>query len=415
MTFTNNTNNAIYFLTLTSLLLLLISHEASSQQTLLAPLNKDTQTSLYTITLNSNERHVIDLSAPFSWRHCSSPRQHTVDCVSAQCIQAQYLLSPSCPISFTNPSPLPNPCTCMVTPINPRTKSCALDRLTSANLSISYVNREKPRSEIEFKNIYLSCARRSLFRSFPRGVVGLASLSLAPSSFPSQFSSSNFGVSQKFAICLPSGSSSSGVISFGDEPNNYFSTRKIDVLSLLSHTPLLRNPKTADYFIGIKELSVNGNYSIPMNPNEGIKLSTVVPYTTLRTDIFEKLLNFFTRSMIKGARLLKRVKPFSACYNASEIGYGRFGLNVPKIDLEFANGKNWTVHGANSMRRVGGEVACFAFLDGEANPEHSIVIGSFQMEDNLLLFDLEQMSFGFSSSLYSQRMTCGDFGMGSKV
>ncbi|KAL3626223.1 hypothetical protein CASFOL_029772 [Castilleja foliolosa] len=392
--------------------LIFIFHEASSQPhtTLVAPLTKDTKTSLYTITLNSNERHIIDLSAPFSWRHCP-PHRPTVKCFSTECIQATYLPIPSCSPSQTTTKLPSSPCTCMVTPINPITKSCASSQLTSTNLTISRAN---PTAKINLTNIYLSCAPSSLFRSLPKSVSGLASLSLAPLSLPSQFATSTPRViiSRKFAICLPSQNSVNGVVFFGDGPYNLRSTKKTNLSSLLSYTPLLRNPKSADYFIGIKALSMNRNYSISMSPYEGIKISTVVTYTTLRTDIFEKFLDFFTKAM-KGIPVSENIKPFSTCYKASAIGYSRFGLNVPNIDLEFDNGEKWTICGSNSMR-VFGDLACFAFLDGGENSEHSIVIGSFQMEDNFLVFDLDQSTLGFSSSLYSQGITCGDFNVTTK-
>lgn len=394
------------------LFLILISYESSAQPytTLVAPLKKDTTTSLYTIILNSGERYVIDLSAPFSWRRCPSRHHPTVACFSTECFQAQYLLSPSCTLSSASST---SPCTCMVTPVNPITKSCALAQLTSKNLTVSWTDGANPTAKIILSDIYLSCASLSLFKSLPRGVVGLASLSLAPLSLPSQFSPPFLGVSRKFAICLPSTSLGNGVVFFGDGPYNLLPPTNFDASSLLSYTPLLRNPKTADYFIGIKALSIGGN-SIPMSPFEGIKLCTVLPYTTLRTDIYKLFIKFFTKAM-KGIPQAKKVKPFTTCYNASAIGFSRVGLHVPQIDLEFANGKNWTIYGANSMKQVGGDSACLAFLDGGKTAEYKIVMGSFQMEDNLLLFDLDQSRLGFSSSLYFERVTCSNFNFTTKV
>lgn len=305
------------------------------------------------------------------------------------------------------------PCTCMVTPINPRTKSCALAQLTSTNLTISWTDGANPTAKITFSDRYLSCAPASLLYSLPRGIVGLASLSWAPLALPAQFSPPFLGVSRKFAICLPSTSSGNGVVFFGDGPYNLLPLTKFDVSSLLSYTTLLKNPKSADYFIGIKALSISGN-SIAQSPYEGIKISTVVPYTTFRTDIYELFLKFFKKAM-KGIPRTKKVSPFSTCFNASAIGFSRVGLHVPQIDLEFANGKNWTIYGANSMKQVGGDSACLAFLDGGKTPEHSIVIGSFQLEDNLLLFDLDESRLGFSSSLYFERITCGSFNFTTRV
>ncbi|KAL0376579.1 UNVERIFIED_CONTAM: putative aspartic proteinase GIP2 [Sesamum calycinum] len=317
-----------------------------------------------------------------------------VACTSTECFQAQYLPSPSCPLPYTKSTT--RPCTCMVTPINPRTKSCALAQLTSTNLTISWTDGANPTAKTTFSDRYLSCAPASLFDSLPRGIVGLASLSSAPLALPAQFSPPFLGVSRKFAICLPSTSSGNGVIFFGDGPYHLLPPTKFDVSSLLSYTTLLRNPKSADYFIGIKALSISGN-SIAQSPYEGIKLSTAVPYTTFRTDIYELFLKFFKKAMKAFLGLRSGV-----------------GLHVPQIDLEFANGKNWTIYGANSMKQVGGGSACLAFLDGGKTPEHSIVIGSFQMEDNLLLFDLDESRLGFSSSLYFERITCGSFNFTTK-
>lgn len=293
----------------------------------------------------------------------------------------------------------------MVTPQNPITQSCAYDQLTSINLTI-------PTAQIVLNDIYLSCAPKSLFQSLPRGVVGLASLSLAPLSLPSQISDKFPRVTKKFAMCLPSSSSGNGVIFFGNAPYNLGPFKNVDASSFLSYTPLLTNPKTADYGIGIKALSI-GASSIPMSPFEAIRLSTVVPYTTLVTDVYKPFLEFFKETM-KGVPRMKSVKPFTTCYKASAIGFSRVGLHVPQIDLQFEGGKNWTIFGANSMKQVGGDTACLAFLDGGKMMGVKIVIGAFQMQDNLLLFDLDQLRFGFSSSLLFERMTCSNFNF-SKV
>lgn len=208
-------------------------------------------------------------------------------------------------------------------------------------------------------------------------------------------------------MCLPSTSSRNGVVFFGNASYNLDPRMELDASSLLSYTPLLTNPKSVRYGIGIKALSIGAN-KIPMSPFEAIGLSTVVPYTTLVTDVFKVFIEFFAEAM-KGVPRVKSVKPFSTCYKASAIGFDRVGFHVPRIDLEFENGKNWSVFGANSMVRVGGDTACLAFLDGGTTADLKIAIGAFQMQDNLLVFDLDQLRFGFSSSLLFERMTCSNF------
>ncbi|KAH6816480.1 hypothetical protein C2S51_021300 [Perilla frutescens var. frutescens] len=386
--------------------LFLIFNESTAQPhtTLVAPLNKDTATSLYTILLNSGDRYVVDIAAPFSWRRCPSRGHPTVACFTTECFQATYLPSP-CP---PPPTSSKTPCKCIVSPQNPITQSCAFDQLTSINLTLSWApSGANPTADIASTYIYLSCAPKSLFQSLPRGVVGLSSLSLAPLSLPSQLSDRFPRLSRKFAMCLPSSSSRNGVIFFGNASYDLDPRMELDASSLLSYTPLLTNPKSAAYGIGIKALSIGPN-SIPMSPFEAIGLSTVVPYTTLVTDVFKVFVEFFAEAM-KGVPRVKSVKPFTTCYKASAIGFDRVGFHVPQIDLEFDNGKNWTIFGANSMVGVGGDTACLAFLDGGTTAELKIVIGAFQMQDNLLVFDLDQLRFGFSSSLLFERMTCSNF------
>lgn len=155
-------------------------------------------------------------------------------------------------------------------------------------------------------------------------------------------------------MCLPSASSRNGAIHFGNATTH----------SLLSYTPLLTNPKTADYAVGIKGLSVGKHSVVAMSPFEGIRLSTVVPYTTLAADVYARFVERFEEGM-------KGVPPFTTCYKASEIGFRR----VPQIDLEFEGGKNWTIFGAYSMKQVGGDTACLALLDGAQDRHRSVSDG----------------------------------------
>lgn len=372
-----------------NLLLLFSFFFISSAQTLpplTAPLKKDAATSLHTILLNSSEPYLVDIAAPFSWRRCSPRHFPTVDCFTTECFQATYLPSP-CPPPPTSSS---TPCKCMVTPSNPITQSCASDHLIFTNLTLTST------AQI-FSNITLSCAPNSLLRSLPKGALGLASLSLAPLSLQNQFSDRFPQITRKFALCLSSKSSRNGKILFGDAPYGR------NAPNLISYTPLLTNPKSAAYAVGIKALSV-GTRSIMMSPFEGIGLSTVVPYTTLVSDVYEQFVGFFEEAM-RGVPKMEGVKPFTSCYRASAIN----GSRVPRIDLEFEGGKNWTIYGANSMKFVGRDTACLAFVDGGAAMSLKIVVGAFQMEDNLLVFDVENLRFGFSSSLLSKGMSCAKF------
>uniref|UniRef100_A0A1J3CWF2 Basic 7S globulin 2 n=1 Tax=Noccaea caerulescens TaxID=107243 RepID=A0A1J3CWF2_NOCCA len=84
-------------------------------------------------------------------------------------------------------------------------------------------------------------------------------------------------------------------------------------------------------------------------------------------------------------------------------------FQVPRIDLELADGKIWKLFAANSMKKVSDDVACLAFLNGGDATEQAVVIGMHQMENTLLEFDVGRSAFGFSCSLGLVNASCGDF------
>src|ERR1044072_8529837 len=75
-----------------------LAHEPD-KISLVAPITKDTNTSLHRITLNYVEKYVIDLGAPFLWRYCQFPLS-PIPCSSPQCQADQ---SYKCPLPKTKP------------------------------------------------------------------------------------------------------------------------------------------------------------------------------------------------------------------------------------------------------------------------------------------------------------------------
>nr|DAD33585.1 TPA_asm: hypothetical protein HUJ06_012436 [Nelumbo nucifera] len=76
---------------------------------------------------------------------------------------------------------------------------------------------------------------------------------------------------------------------------------------------------------------------------------------------------------------------------------------------ELVNGVKWTIFRSNSMKQVSVDVACLAFVDGGETADQAVVIGTFQMENNLLEFDLVTSTLVFSSSLFFVKSTCANF------
>ncbi|GAB4842043.1 hypothetical protein Ancab_012003 [Ancistrocladus abbreviatus] len=384
---------------------------AQSLKALVAPITKDGSSSLYSITVNHTDKFVIDLSSPFSWHHCPKGFAH-VPCHSSQCSVAQSYHSPFChPHNITGHKEAN--CKCSTTPVNPITKSCAISQLTSTSVSLPSTDGHNPMTTVKFESIYMSCAPRLLFRSLPRASSGMASLASAPLSLPLQFSTR---VLKQFAICLPSTTTDQGVAFFGKGPFYLLPPPGIDVTNLLSFTPLLKNSSSLGYYINLRAISINGEsvkFSKQMLEFDalghgGVKLSTIVPYTTLKTPIYIAFLQQFARATRRIPRV-KKVAPFDLCLNTSKLGSTRVGLPVPQIDLQLSNGKNWTIFGANSMKQVTDEVACLAFVDGGERAEQGVVIGSFQMENSFLLFDLVGWRFGFTATLFGVQTSCANF------
>ena len=103
--------------------------------------------------------------------------------------------------------------------------------------------------------------------------------------------------------------------------------------------------------------------------------------------------------------------PFELCYDSRELGSTRLGYAVPQVDLMLEGGANWTVFGGNSMVQVDDNTACFGFVKmaKEEKAAPAAVIGGFQMENNLLVFDEEKQQLGFSSLLFGRQTTCSNF------
>nr|KYP55572.1 Basic 7S globulin [Cajanus cajan] len=259
----------------------------------------------------------------------------------------------------------------------------------------------------------------------------MAGLGRTKIALPSQLASA-FSFPRKFAVCLSS--SSNGVAFFGDGP--YVLLPNVDASELLTFTPLFINPvstasafsqgdASAEYFIGVKSIRVDDKVvpvnttllSIDSNGVGGTKISSVDPYTVLEASLYKAVTEAFINAA--AARNLTRVgsvAPFEVCFSTENMGSTRLGVAVPIVGLVLQNQDTvWWIFGANSMVSVSDEVLCLGFVNGGENPRTSIVIGGYQLEDNLLQFDLASSRLGFSSLLSGSRTTCANFNFTSST
>lgn len=253
---------------------------------------------------------------------------------------------------------------------------------------------------------------------------------------PTQISSS-FGGSfrRKFAICLPSTKTSTGVLLFGDSPYKFYASynksKLIDITKRFQYTKLYINPistasayvygePSTDYFVAIKSITVNRKpvainaTLLSFNNNRAIggsKVSTVDPYTVLHSSIYKALVEAFAAEL-KAINVAKvaPVGKFSECFSTEILSFTLLGYDVPDIGFVF-EGQDavWELHGANLMVQINRDVVCLGFVDGGLRPRTSIVIGAHQIEDNLLQFDLAASRLGFSSTLLWLASECGNF------
>lgn len=365
-------------------------------------------------TQYSQQNLLLDLDAPFIW-HYGIPYQESCEacpvamrCDKFQCTDMRTTFSyqdPSCPPA-TNSSMYEGYWDCELCPVNvihPVTGLCCQVLPTyDDEFMMNKYNGGKVLSDLYAAFATAACAPPWTFDSFPADVKGVMALSSSLYALPAYL---HDPVEKIIALCLPN-TAAPGVLFFGNGPYYFLPYLNVDARSLLSYTPLLKYPNSFGYFIGVNSVVIKKR-SINVPTNTTAKISTLDPYTTLRTDIYSSIVRRF--SMVT-KRILPAmpVAPFGICYNTSSID-SKVGIQVPDIDLVLQGGKNWTISTANSIKQVTNDVACLAFVDGGATSEHAIVIGTFQFEDNFLLFNLENSTFGFSSSLLRKKTSCSNF------
>ncbi|PON56548.1 LOW QUALITY PROTEIN: Aspartic peptidase [Trema orientale] len=256
-------------------------------------------------------------------------------------------------------------------------------------------------------------------RGFPRIAQGVAGLGHTSVALPSQLAS-HFGFQPRFATCLSrGGAGKGGVVFFGGGP--YILLPGIDVSRQLTYTPLTVTPGGGEYLINLRGVRVN-NKLVPLNttlfsPSKrgliGAVISTTSPYTALEHSIYSVFANFFTKEL-SGVPQVKAVAPFGTCFDSKRITNTRVGPAVPPVDLVLVNeSAKWRIFGANSMVEARPGVTCLAFVDGGVRARAPVVIGSYQLEENLVQFDLAKSRLGFTSSLLFKRTSCANFNFSS--
>ncbi|XP_021750362.1 basic 7S globulin-like [Chenopodium quinoa] len=403
-------------------------------KTLVLTVSKDPSTLQYTTKVIQRTPPVpvlltLDLSTPISWVLCGnryvSTTYRPASCGSPPCILANTKRCRTC-----GPTPFKSGCnknTCRTLSLNNPFTNVSPRRggeLATDVIRINSTDGSNPGQLVTMPNNLFVCAPMSLLQGLAKGVSGVAGLGRSKTSLPTQLSSS-FRLPQKFALCLPP-LRENGVVFIGDGPYNFYPG--VDATTLLSYTPIIANSaRPNNYFIGVQGIKV-GNKNVTLNKSllsinrkgsGGTMLSVNHPYTLLQSSIYKAVTAAFDGQLRNSSFPAKRVppvKPFQLCYDPTSLSYTRIGPVVPDIDLVLQSKKVfWRIAATNSIVRASDNAYCLGILDGGKNPRTSILVGGFQIEDNLLQFDLAKSRLGFSSSLIYDRLRCSFFNFTSNA
>ncbi|KAL0732270.1 hypothetical protein Bca4012_008479 [Brassica carinata] len=397
---------------------------------LLLPVTKDKTTLQYTTVINQRTplvaaSVVFDLGGRNLWVDCDkgyvSTTYQSPRCNSAVCTRTG---STACGTCASPPRPGCSNNTCSLIPDNTVTGTATSGEAAIDVMSIQSTDGRNPGRVAKIPNLIFGCGATFLLKGLAKGSVGMAGMGRHNIGLPSQFASA-FSLNRKFAVCLTSGR---GVVFFGNVP--YILLPGI-LIWRLKTTPLLVNPvstasaysegeKSTEYFIGVTDIkvlekSVSFNRTLlkidAVTGYGGTKISTVDPYTVMETSIFNAVTSAFVgAAALRNITRVPSVKPFGACFSAQNVPVTRVGYHVPDIQLVLQNNDVvWRILGANSMVSVSRDVICLGFVDGGVNARTSVVIGGFQMEDNMIEFDLANNRLGFSGTLLGLQTNCANF------
>ncbi|KAK4778154.1 hypothetical protein SAY87_018341 [Trapa incisa] len=195
-------------------------------------------------------------------------------------------------------------------------------------------------------------APSSLLSGLASGARGVLGLGRVRTALPEQLSAAASGGDRRFFLCL---SESDGIIvSCGDWPYSSSFPWRGDVSRSMIYAPLsTAEPESSrEYSLNLKAIEVNGE-RLTLSPNSSILLSTIVPYTTMQSDIYRT----FTGAFGKAAVTMNMTRapghpaaPFELCFSSDSIATA--GSSVPEIEFVLQSEMvRWRVHGQNSMVR----------------------------------------------------------------
>lgn len=413
---------ALLFLSLLSLSTTHLSL-AAQPKALLLPVRKDAGTNLlvaniYGRTPLVSVGYIVDLTAQHLWTNCETNYKSSTfsepKCGSAQCKTANTSFCHTCPKAAR---PFCHANTCGRLLENPVTHQSTIGEVAQDVIAFSSTDGSNPGPLAQIPNFLFTCSPSALVEmGLPKGVQGVAGLAQGHIPLQNQLAS-RLGLKPIFTMCIPSSTNGNGVIFFGSE-GPYTFLPGIEVSRSLRYTPLTISP-FGEYYIHVKSIKINQKLVPRLNTSllaltdigtgGGTTLNTLLPYTVLEGSIFNAITSFFANQLSK-VPTVKPIAPFGLCYESKSFTSTLLGPGVPSIDLEL-EGENavWSIFGLNSMVEAQPGILCLAFVNGGSQYRASINIGTYQMQDIPLQFDLSRSRLGFGGPLSGLRTHCENF------
>lgn len=196
----------------------------------------------------------------------------------------------------------------------------------------------------------------------------------------------------------------------------------IDISKNLVYTPPVKNTfttsKFSEYHVKVSSIRIAGK-NVPLNKTMlktkqgvgGTRISTTTPFTILHTTIYDAVKTAFINALSKNVTVVEPpTKQFGLCFSSKNVRNTNVGPDVPVIDIVFhKKSAFWRIYGSNSVVQVNKDAICLAFEGQDQTRAPSIDIGGYQLEENLLIFDLVEEKIGFSSSLKLQQTSCSEY------
>ncbi|KAF8760482.1 hypothetical protein HU200_010104 [Digitaria exilis] len=290
--------------------------------------------------------------------------------------------------------------------------TCTSKTGTTATLSANATNGQNPLFPVSF-SAAVSCAQQT---GLPAGAIGTAGLGPSTQSLTAQVARTQ-SVANELALCLPSDGktttgNSVGVAIFGGGPL-IFPDRGDFTQNLAGTARLVGFNGAPGYYVSASAIAVEQG-QIGMSGPFVIELSSTIPYSAFRSDVYAPLVKAFDIAAggpdFTFMTRVDSVAPFERCYNSTTLPQTRLGYFVPQIDLVLSGG-NFSVLGGNSMVQVNANTACLGFVQlktaGKAAP--AAVLGGFQLENRLLVLDNKKHQLGFTTFLNAIGLSCSSF------